>query len=375
MTSFMRQLNNYGFSKVKSTDQNDKTYEFEHESNQLQPNRPDLLFKIERRRAVKRNSPSHGTKRSRPSGQQLFRATAAVPSSESHSLSPRATAGSRDFERNIVHAMRVLPGSMRVEGTDDDDGDESAAASGPSKRRPARTASLAARNAIKAAVQDIDDNGDVAAAAGADGVGGGGDDGGAAADESSEFDDTQSTSEQQSPRASMSQVALAERGRTQLNRLRLHEEQPLSLERVPTAPQLTTLANADDIAIGEPFTFAVPQVPPMQTTPAVPQSTAFAFRLAPGVATAQNQPPQVVVQARVGLTKSGEVWKSMIQSTIVEPSTTGTTPAVLFDIPRNNSVTDFFGIKRDATDAGDPFDTGIVDDTRTFLKSSAGINI
>jgi hypothetical protein len=67
MTSFMRQLNNYGFSKVKSTDQNDKTYEFEHESNQLQPNRPDLLFKIERRRAVKRGSPSHGAKRSRPS--------------------------------------------------------------------------------------------------------------------------------------------------------------------------------------------------------------------------------------------------------------------------------------------------------------------
>lgn len=395
MTSFMRQLNNYGFSKVKSTDQNDKTYEFEHESNQLQPNRPDLLFKIERRRAVKRGSPAHGVKRSRPTGQQLFRTITSIPSS-SHSpssLSPRlSTAVSpahsnheRDFAHNVVQAMRHLPGKLPVGidamaasvGADNDnDNNNDDDSSGPAKRRPLRSASLAARNAIKAAVQDYDDNGDAAAAASPNAVGGAGAD-----DESSEFDDSPSASERDgAPRpASMSQLALVERGRTQLNRLRLHEEQPLSLERVPVAapPTITTIASVDDLTAvgGESFAFAVPQVPPMlpQTTP-----TGFAFRLTPTAqATAQNQPPQVVVQARLGLTKSGEVWKSMIQSSVIEPSASAAaaTPAVLFDLPRSNSVTDFFGIKRDAVDAGDMLDTGMLDDTRAFLKGSAGMNI
>jgi hypothetical protein len=249
--------------------------------------------------------------------------------------------------------------------------------SGPAKRRPLRSASLAARNAIKAAVQDYDDNGDAAAAA----VG--------------RCGGRRRRRVERVRRLALGVgarrcAASGEHVAAGAGRARPHAAQPPAPARGAaavararadrTAPTITTIASVDDLtAVGESFAFTIPQVPPMlpQTTP-----TGFAFRLTPTAqATAQNQPPQVVVQARLGLTKSGEVWKSMIQSSVIEPSanasaTAATTPAaVLFDLPRSNSVTDFFGIKRDAVDAGDMLDTGMLDDTRAFLKGSAGMNI
>jgi hypothetical protein len=57
LTSFMRQLNNYGFSKVKSLELDtppDETFEFVHETDKFRPGRPDLLNQIIRRRNLKR---------------------------------------------------------------------------------------------------------------------------------------------------------------------------------------------------------------------------------------------------------------------------------------------------------------------------------
>mmetsp|Transcript_17550 Transcript_17550/g.30705 ORF Transcript_17550/g.30705 Transcript_17550/m.30705 type:complete len:484 (-) Transcript_17550:113-1564(-) len=57
LTSFMRQLNNYGFSKVKSYDPNinpEYTFEFTHESDKFRPGHPELLQFVLRRKTLKR---------------------------------------------------------------------------------------------------------------------------------------------------------------------------------------------------------------------------------------------------------------------------------------------------------------------------------
>mmetsp|Transcript_596 Transcript_596/g.844 ORF Transcript_596/g.844 Transcript_596/m.844 type:complete len:443 (-) Transcript_596:121-1449(-) len=107
MTSFMRQLNNYGFCKVKSSDGDDRTYEFEHEHDLLRPNRMDLLAKIERRRALKRGGGKvpNSSKRAKTLSSFVTN-TPSKSFSRTHNLKPVSlsfTAGP------VIHTATVTP--------------------------------------------------------------------------------------------------------------------------------------------------------------------------------------------------------------------------------------------------------------------------
>jgi len=423
MTSFMRQLNNYGFSKVKPTDLNDKTCEFEHEHNLLQPNRPDLLFKIARRRTARRGGAD--SKKTRPSAHQLFRPAAAVPvpkrqtsvsamqspppPTSSSSAATAAAAASTNAaaatvvdQQSLAQTVAALQAHLAAQAALLAQGGvavsaEVAAAlqktamllstqtplvrqpqaqdqetheqTSPSSNRPRRSASVAARDAIRAAVQeggeDVTDDVDVVSrdlhslasasyavsAAGRHQTATGN-----AADESSEFD-----SHGDGSHASISEMAQNERSQAQMHRLRMHED------------KLSLTSNGG----AKPFAFAVPQVPS-----GTKQSSSQPQPQASSSSAAQAAQPQVVVQARVGLTKSGEVWKSMIQAAVVEPSPVVNTAALTLmtsmDMPRSNSVSDFFGAKREAAENAldaTEFRDVLLDDTRGFLKSSHGIKM
>jgi hypothetical protein len=425
MTSFMRQLNNYGFSKVKPTDLNDKTCEFEHEHNLLQPNRPDLLFKIARRRTARRGGAD--SKKTRPSAHQLFRPAAAVPvpkrqtsvsamqsppppTSSSSAAATAAAAASTNAaaatvvdQQSLAQTVAALQAHLAAQAALLAQGGvavsaEVAAAlqktamllstqtplvrqpqaqdqetheqTSPSSNRPRRSASVAARDAIRAAVQeggeDVTDDVDVvsrdlhslaSASYAVSAAGRHQSASGNAADESSEFD-----SHGDGSHASISEMAQNERSQAQMHRLRMHED------------KLSLTSNGG----AKPFAFAVPQVPSgTKQSSSQPQPQAQASSSA-----AQAAQPQVVVQARVGLTKSGEVWKSMIQAAVVEPSPVVNTAALTLmtsmDMPRSNSVSDFFGAKREAAENAldaTEFRDVLLDDTRGFLKSSHGIKM
>jgi hypothetical protein len=423
MTSFMRQLNNYGFSKVKPTDLNDKTCEFEHEHNLLQPNRPDLLFKIARRRTARRGGAD--SKKTRPSAHQLFRPAAAVPvpkrqtsvsamqspppPTSSSSAATAAAAASTNAaaatvvdQQSLAQTVAALQAHLAAQAALLAQGGvavsaEVAAAlqktamllstqtplvrqpqaqdqetheqTSPSSNRPRRSASVAARDAIRAAVQeggeDVTDDVDVvsrdlhslaSASYAVSAAGRHQSATGNAADESSEFD-----SHGDGSHASISEMAQNERSQAQMHRLRMHED------------KLSLTSNGG----AKPFAFAVPQVPS-----GTKQSSSQAQPQASSSSAAQAAQPQVVVQARVGLTKSGEVWKSMIQAAVVEPSPVVNTAALTLmtsmDMPRSNSVSDFFGAKREAAENAldaTEFRDVLLDDTRGFLKSSHGIKM
>jgi hypothetical protein len=433
MTSFMRQLNNYGFSKVKPTDLNDKTCEFEHEHNLLQPNRPDLLFKIARRRTARRGAAD--SKKTRPSAHQLFRSSAAVPvpkrqtstsamqspppptSSSSAAASTNSAAATVVDQQSLAQTVAALQAHLAAQAAllaqggvavsaevaaalqktamllstqtplvqqqqeqqqqqqQQQQRQEKQEQTSPSSSRPRRNASVAARDAIRAAVQeggeDVTDDVDVVSrdlhslasasyavsAAGRHQSASGGT--GNAADESSEFD-----SHGDGSHASISEMAQTERSQAQIHRLRMHED------------KLSLTSNGG----AKPFAFAVPQVPSgtkQSSSQSQPQPQASASTSA-----SQAAQPQVVVQTRVGLTKSGEVWKSMIQAAVVEPSPVVNTAALTLmtnmDMPRSNSVSDFFGAKREAAENAldtTEFRDVLLDDTRGFLKSSHGIKM